>query len=316
MSSTGSAPGSSVNVNKVATLRNSRGGAVPERRRGRARRDGGRRAGHHRPPARRRAAHHAGRRARPRRRCWRRGADESSSTSKAIRGPICIALVLRGAARPVHARAGHARRDHEPGGLAADTPRGRAVGDSSRSCRPRRPRQPVRRSRGRRRSRWAAALGADRVELYTEPFARAFERGDARRRASFARYVGRRDGRARARPGRQRRPRSRSRQPRAVPHAAAPRRSVDRPRAHQPRAVRRPRPRGARLRRGRVRSLSSMLRERRGHVVVLAALVAAVAPCCCRAPSRPARSASPSAPRTACRSRRPGTSRARGRRRP
>ena len=26
--------------------------------------------------------------------------------------------------------------------------------------------------------RWAADLGADRVELYTEPFARAFERGD------------------------------------------------------------------------------------------------------------------------------------------
>ena len=36
--------------------------------------------------------------------------------------------------------------------------------------------------------RWAASTGADRVELYTEPFARAFEdnRDDARR--SFARY--------------------------------------------------------------------------------------------------------------------------------
>ena len=29
--------------------------------------------------------------------------------------------------------------------------------------------------------RWAADLGADRVELYTEPFARAFERGDEER---------------------------------------------------------------------------------------------------------------------------------------
>jgi pyridoxine 5-phosphate synthase len=34
--------------------------------------------------------------------------------------------------------------------------------------------------------RWAAAIGADRVELYTEPFARAFERGDGA--ASFAQY--------------------------------------------------------------------------------------------------------------------------------
>jgi pyridoxine 5-phosphate synthase len=35
--------------------------------------------------------------------------------------------------------------------------------------------------------RWAAATGADRVELYTEPFARAFERGDGQ--ASFALYA-------------------------------------------------------------------------------------------------------------------------------
>src|SRR5688500_6222803 len=34
--------------------------------------------------------------------------------------------------------------------------------------------------------RWAADIGADRVELYTEPFARAFERGDAAARESFA----------------------------------------------------------------------------------------------------------------------------------
>jgi pyridoxine 5-phosphate synthase len=37
--------------------------------------------------------------------------------------------------------------------------------------------------------RWAAAVGADRVELYTEPFARACERGDAAGRASFETYV-------------------------------------------------------------------------------------------------------------------------------
>jgi pyridoxine 5-phosphate synthase len=37
--------------------------------------------------------------------------------------------------------------------------------------------------------RWAAACGADRVELYTEPYARAFERGDQAARASFERYA-------------------------------------------------------------------------------------------------------------------------------
>ncbi len=35
---------------------------------------------------------------------------------------------------------------------------------------------------------WAAALGADRVELYTEPYARAFERGGATLDASVAKY--------------------------------------------------------------------------------------------------------------------------------
>jgi len=37
--------------------------------------------------------------------------------------------------------------------------------------------------------RRAAAVGADRVELYTEPFARAFERGDDEARRSFAPYA-------------------------------------------------------------------------------------------------------------------------------
>ncbi len=36
--------------------------------------------------------------------------------------------------------------------------------------------------------RWAASLGADRVEFYTEPFARAFATGPAEGAASFARY--------------------------------------------------------------------------------------------------------------------------------
>jgi pyridoxine 5-phosphate synthase len=36
---------------------------------------------------------------------------------------------------------------------------------------------------------WAGSLGADRVELYTEPFARAFERGPVAADASFAQYT-------------------------------------------------------------------------------------------------------------------------------
>jgi pyridoxine 5-phosphate synthase len=36
--------------------------------------------------------------------------------------------------------------------------------------------------------KWAAEVGADRIELYTEPFARAFERGGAEARASFEAY--------------------------------------------------------------------------------------------------------------------------------
>ena len=37
--------------------------------------------------------------------------------------------------------------------------------------------------------RWAADVGADRVELYTEPFARAFERGSDEGQRSFATYA-------------------------------------------------------------------------------------------------------------------------------
>ena len=37
--------------------------------------------------------------------------------------------------------------------------------------------------------KWAAELGADRVELYTEPYARAFERGVEEAHVSFGEYV-------------------------------------------------------------------------------------------------------------------------------
>jgi pyridoxine 5-phosphate synthase len=41
----------------------------------------------------------------------------------------------------------------------------------------------------RRSIDWAAGIGADRVELYTEPFARAYERGERAGQESFAAYV-------------------------------------------------------------------------------------------------------------------------------
>jgi pyridoxine 5-phosphate synthase len=37
--------------------------------------------------------------------------------------------------------------------------------------------------------RWAASVGADRIELYTEPYARAFEQGADAARRSFAQYA-------------------------------------------------------------------------------------------------------------------------------
>ena len=37
--------------------------------------------------------------------------------------------------------------------------------------------------------KWAAAMGAARIELYTEPFAHAFKQGEAQADASFRRYV-------------------------------------------------------------------------------------------------------------------------------
>jgi len=37
--------------------------------------------------------------------------------------------------------------------------------------------------------RWAASLDADRIELYTEPYARAYQKGERERRESFAQYA-------------------------------------------------------------------------------------------------------------------------------
>ena len=89
--------------------------------------------------------------------------------------------------------------------------------------------------------RWAASVGADRIELYTEPFARAFERGVEAARAVVCAVRRRGATGALARAGRQRRPRSRSGQPRDFSSTAASRRGLDRPRHHRPRDLRGPR---------------------------------------------------------------------------
>ncbi len=72
----------------------------------------------------------------------------------------------------------------------------------------------------------AGEVGADRVELYTEPFARAFQLGRAAAEESFATYAAAAE-RARPRPRHQRGARSRPGQSGAVPDPSAPRRSLD-----------------------------------------------------------------------------------------
>ena len=143
----------------------------------------GGRARHHRPSARRRAAHHVGDVREIVGAAASRSTARSSSTSRAIRGPTC-SRGARGPAGSVHARAGPPGRDHEPGRLAADTP---PAGDCRTIVRDLQ-RDGIRVSLfvdpDPAAVRWAAALGADRIELYTEPFARAFAAG---RRASARR---------------------------------------------------------------------------------------------------------------------------------
>ena len=100
----------------------------------------------------------------------------SSTTSRAIRGPICSSWSTR--CKPTQCTLVPVRPGEitSQAGWSADTPREAlaAVVDALQAA-------------GIRVSlfvdpedapiRWAADVGADRVELYTEPFARAFERG-------------------------------------------------------------------------------------------------------------------------------------------
>ena len=186
----------SVNVNKVATLRNSRGGQLPSVIEAvRVVLDAGAPGITVHPRADARHITTAD---------VREIADELAPLKGRVEfniegdpRPDLLELVLAVQARSVHARAGGARRDHQPGRLAgrhaARRARPASIGAHAGG---RRARQPVRRSGAGARFAGRKAMGADRVELYTEPFARAFERGpDAaarelravRRRASTSR---------------------------------------------------------------------------------------------------------------------------------
>ena len=149
-------------------------------------------------------------------------------------------LVAGGPAGPVHAGAGRARRDHQPGGMAAGAgdraaagrDRGLASRAASASACSSMPTPDAIRLGGVGRRRSGRALHrAVRARLRARPRRRA-----ARRSRTYA-DAARAGALARAR--RQRRPRSRSRQPGDLPRSAASRRSVDRPRHHVARALRR-----------------------------------------------------------------------------
>ena len=140
----------SVNVNKIATLRNSRGGALPSVTRAvETCLDAGAPGITVHPRADERHIRRADvteiasllaerRRARHSRRVQHRGRPAARSPRAGSRRP----------ARPVHARAGDAGRDHESGRLAAGHRRRQSPSHRPRAAGRRRAREPVRRSGG------------------------------------------------------------------------------------------------------------------------------------------------------------------------
>ena len=177
----------SVNVNKVATIRNSRGGTIPSVLDAvRACVDAG----------------VPGITVHPR-------ADARHITPTDVRD---VAALLRSLGRPVEFNIeGDPRPDllalvHEvkptqctlvpvhPGeitsqaGWPADTPRD-TIGHVVRDLRAHGVRVSLFVDPDESPIRWAAAMGADRVELYTEPFARAYERGRQAGEESYAIYA-------------------------------------------------------------------------------------------------------------------------------
>ena len=199
-----------------------------------------RRAGHHRASARRSRATSRRRTSATSPRRSRRSAVRSNSTSKAIRGPSCSSWSREVRPRPVHAGAGRAGRDDQPGRLAARTA-------SRRSCRGDRRRSARRAASASACSstpmpqpiRWAASTRRrPRRALHRAVRARVRARRRRRPAQSFSRYVDAADAGAR---------RSASAStPGTISicdnlmlfrDAAASRRGVDRPRDHVARAL-------------------------------------------------------------------------------
>ena len=167
----------------------------------------------------------------------------SSSTSKAIRVPSCSTWSTKSG--PISARSCRScrakspvRRAGSPGGERGSSRDDRAP------ARARHPRQPVCRRRAQR-DPLAASIGADRVELYTEPFVRALSAAPSR--PPLVRAV-RRVGAAgaRARSWRQRGDTISTSRTCCFPRTAVPRRGFNRPRDRAG-ALRGPRPRRARV---------------------------------------------------------------------
>ena len=233
----------SVNVNKVATLRNSRGGAVPSVLDAvRVCVDGGR-AWHHRASARRPAAHHARRRPRRSPRRWRRCRGASSSTSKAIRAPSCSSSCRR--CGPTSARSCRSCPARSRARQAGCRHRLRTAGRRRGLKSARHPRQPVRRSG--RRSRPAGRVGRRRPRRALHRAVRAGVRARPRGRGEVVPRLRAAAELAHAAGLGVNAGHDLDLENLALPDAAASRRGLDRPRHHFPRGVRRARSRGARI---------------------------------------------------------------------
>ena len=168
----------SVNVNKVATLRNSRGGSAAERARCGRRLPRRRRAGHHRAPARRSSATSRRTTCARLRRAARPRRPHVEFNIEGDPRPDLIDLV--GGAGPTSARSCRSSPGEmtSQAGWRAGPHTTRGSGRSSAGCKSSGIRVSLFVDAGRPIAvRWAASIGADRVELYTEPFARAFEHG-------------------------------------------------------------------------------------------------------------------------------------------
>src|SRR5687767_3186906 len=177
----------SVNVNKVATVRNSRGGRVPSViDAARVCIDAGAPGVTVHPRADER--HITGRDVRDVSALLRTGGSRTEFNIEGDPRPDLLALVHE--VRPTQCTLVPVRPGEitSQAGWPADTPRA-AISGIVGNLRSDRVRVSLFVDPAEAPVRWAADVGADRVELYTEPFARAFEHGDADARQSFATYT-------------------------------------------------------------------------------------------------------------------------------